>query len=127
MLGSVNLFCSDREELNDHFQWHAFGFWNFEEHKHPSYAAHNCVQTKNTAKAYRIQHNWEWIGDNDVTYPKGKSTYGNAKTTNSSWEDLSTKYIRNWPKSHDKGTKIDNNANGWDRRICSVAQIHKAP
>lgn len=112
MLGSVNLLCSDREELNDHFQWHALGFWNFQEDKHPSYEAHDCIHTKNTSETYRTKHNRECVGDNDVTNPEGKSTYGNAETTNSSGEDLCTQYIRNWPKSHDKATEINNNTNG---------------
>jgi len=112
VLGIVKLFCSDREELNDHFQWHALGFWNFQKDKHPCYEAHDSINTKNTSEAYRIEHNWECVGDNDITDPKGKGTNSNAETTNSSGEDLCTKYIRNWSKSHDKETEIDNNTNG---------------
>ncbi|URE00863.1 Membrane transport protein [Musa troglodytarum] len=119
------LFCPNGKELRDDLKWHALCFRNFQEHKYQSHGAHNCIYSKDTGKANRIEHNRKCVCDNDVTNPECEGTDGYAHTTDPSWEDLGTKNIGNWAESHDKAAEIDNNTDSREHGVNHSSHVHK--
>lgn len=120
-LGS--LFGSNGEELGDDFERHPFGFRDFKVDEEPGNGADDCVNWEDASKAYRVKHDWERVGDDDVSNPKCEGADCDAESTHPSREYFGAEDVRDRAEPHDERAEVDDYAHGWDDGMHHRPQI----